>query len=110
MRRTTLIVADCAANCSARIAVTGMQVFAALKVCQAVDAARVRLRGAFHWRSEAHVHAALDYAATHPRQMEARPTAEREAPARLDRLWRELSGAAPCRRRASRSTRCASWA
>lgn len=92
-----IAVAGWTAEEAARIEGTGIEVFEVLKVYEASGRDWQQLRDSFHWLSEGQLRAALRYAELHPKAMRERLTAESEAEASLERLWREHPDTAPKR-------------
>jgi uncharacterized protein (DUF433 family) len=83
-----IIEANCTPAQTARIAGTGIEVFAVYRTYVELDRRWASLREAFHWLTEAQLHAALAYAEAHPDAMAECLEADARAEEELQELWR----------------------
>src|SRR5437868_641879 len=73
----------------ALIAGTGIDVFEVYQLYRAVDDDWAELRGAFHWLTTHQLRAALDYAAAHREEMDARLARDLQTEQMVEELWRK---------------------
>jgi uncharacterized protein (DUF433 family) len=82
-----IVEANCTPAQTARVAGTGIEVFAVYRTYVELGRRWEPLREAFHWLTEAQLRAALAYAEAHPEAMAERLQTDVRAEEQLQELW-----------------------